>query len=80
MIAQCKYLHETLAGEYHNEYHIKIVQHTAERFRLFIMVHCHGQHIKSDEQHNYHIELLICHNFKHYCLGPPLEIRENQNF
>ena len=73
MVAQGENLHQTLAAEYHNEYHVQVVQHSTERFTLLVMVHCHCQHIESDEQHDYHIELFIRHYFKHNRLRPPLK-------
>lgn len=75
MVAQSEDLHETLAGEYHNEYHVEIVQNIAERFALLIMVQCHCEHVQPDKQHNYHIELLVRHYFKHYSLRTPLRTK-----
>jgi hypothetical protein len=76
VVAQREDLHETLAGEYHNEYHVEIVQYVAERVALLIMVQCHRKHVEPDEQHDYHIELLVRHYFKHYRLRPPLRTIE----
>lgn len=80
MVAKSEDLHETLAGEYHNEYHVEIVQNVAERFALLIMVQCHREHIQPDEQHDYHIELFVRHYFKHYCLWPPLQTVEKKHY
>lgn len=76
MVAKSEDLHETLAGEYHNEYHVEIIQNIAERGALLIMVQRHREHVQPDEQHDYHIELFVRHYFKHYCLRPPLRTVE----
>lgn len=80
MVAQSEDLHETLAAEYHNEYHVEIVQYVAERFALLIMVQCHREHVQPDEQHDYHIELFVRYYFKHYPLRPPLRTVEREIF
>lgn len=73
MVTKGEDLHETLAGEYHNEYHVQIVKNVAECLSLLIMVQRHRKHVQPDEQHDYHIELFVRHYFKHYPLRPPLE-------
>lgn len=75
MVTQGEDLHETLAGEYHNEYHVQIVQHVAKRLGLLIMVQRHREHVQPDEQHDYHIELFVRHYFEYYRLRPPLKNR-----
>jgi hypothetical protein len=37
------------------------------------MIHRHGQHVQSDEQHDYHVEFFICYNLEHYSLRFPLQ-------
>lgn len=46
-------------------------------FRLLVMVHRHRQHVQSDEQHDYHVELRIGADFEHDGLWSPLRKREN---
>lgn len=38
------------------------------------MIHCHGQHVEPDEQHNDHVEFFIRYYFENYCLWSPLEL------
>ena len=40
--------------------------------RLLIVVHCHCQHVQSDEQHDEHVEFLISYHFKYHSLWSPL--------
>lgn len=73
MVAQGENFHQTLAGEYHNEYHVQVIQHVAERCSLLVVVERHGQHVQTDEQHDNHVKLLVRYYLEYYCLWSPLK-------
>ena len=79
MVAQREDLHETLAGEYHNEYHVQVVEDVAEGLALLVMVERHREHVQPDKQHDYHIELLVRHYLEHDRLRPPLKSPDEQS-
>jgi hypothetical protein len=74
MVSESEDLHQALGAENHDEDRVEDVQQHGEALCLLIVVHCHGQHVKPNEQHDDHVELLVCHDFKHYCLRSPLKV------
>lgn len=79
MISKCEHFHQTFTTKYTYKYHVQVVEHITERFRLLIMIHCHRQHVKADKQHDDHIEFLIGDYFEQYCLWTPLKCRTRKN-
>ena len=73
MLAQGEYLENTFGSEDAYEAHVEVFQSKDPHLRLAIVIQGHGQHVEPDENHDYHVELLVCNDTKHNRLGPPLK-------
>ena len=75
MLAQGEYLENTFGSEDAYEAHVEIFQSKDPHLRLAIMIQGHGQHVEADENHDYHVELLVCDDSEHDGLWSPLKCR-----
>lgn len=75
MIAEGEDFHEAFWTEDDDEYEIEVIEDHGKMSRLLVMVHSHGQHVQSDEQHDYHVEFRIGADFENDRLGSPLKIK-----
>ena len=73
MLAQCEDLEDTLGGEDADEAHVEVLQGEHPHVVLPVVVQGHGQHVEEDEDHDDHVELLVCNDPKNNRLWSPLK-------
>ena len=62
MKSESEDLENTFSGEDADEAHVEVLQSKHPHLSLAVVVQCHGQHVETNENHDYHIKLFIGHN------------------
>ena len=70
--AQGEDLESALGGENDNEERVEVLENGGQRRTRLVVVQRHGDHVKADEDHDHHIELLIADDGEDDGLRPPL--------
>ena len=73
MEAQSEYLEEALGGEDADEAHVEVLQSKDPHLGLTIVIQSHGEHVETNEDHDDHVKLFVCHDSKNNRLRSPLK-------
>ena len=79
MLTQGEYLENTLGSEDADEAHVEVLQSEDPHLRLTIVIQRHGQHVEANEDHDYHIKLLVSDDPEDDRLRPPLQVKRGQS-
>ena len=72
VLPQRKYLEDALSGKDDDESHVQVVEGEVPHIRLAVVIERHGPHVKRDEHHYDHVELLVRDDTEHDGLRLPL--------
>ena len=72
VLPQSKYLQDALSGKDDDESHVQVVEGEVPHVRLAVVIERHGPHVKRDEHHYDHVELLVRDDTEHDGLRLPL--------
>ena len=61
MKTECENFENTFSCENADEAHVEVLQGEHPHVVLPVVVQGHGQHVEEDEDHDDHVELLVCH-------------------
>lgn len=72
-------LENTLRREDTDKDEIQVVQRCFPLLTHIVVIHCHGEHVQTDEQHDHHVELLVSHYLEHHGLWAELKTEKQEN-